>query len=216
MLLNTEFNPIQNLLSGFILSCALTSVAHALPIDCQQQNTTVLKKICSSQFESLRTELNEKYLTAYLITDAPIRLLYDSNCLWLNRLQQCKSSECFQQQFDIRLEDLNFYTSMNQSLTQHFIKYEQGEISKQPVHIQVHQLTKDRIKIEGLAYRNPNNHKDKQIISLLSYTTPDKKNEILDNEHDCKYRLDFQKAILTIKTEQKGCERFSGVYRLYD
>ncbi|MFC2995633.1 hypothetical protein ACFODO_10200 [Acinetobacter sichuanensis] len=216
MLLNTEFNPIQNLLSGFILSCALTSVAHALPIDCQQQNTTVLKKICSSQFEILRTELNEKYLTAYLVTDAPIRLLYDSNRLWLNRLQQCKSSECFQQQFDIRLEDLNFYTSMNQSLTQHFIKYEQGEISKQPVHIQVHQLTKDRIKIEGLAYRNPNNHKDKQIISLLSYTTPDKKNEILDNEHDCKYRLDFQKAILTIKTEQKGCERFSGVYRLYD
>lgn len=216
MLLNTEFNPIKNLLSGFILSYALSSGAYALSIDCQNPNSAVLKKICASQFETLRTELNEKYLTAYLVTDAPVRLLYDSNRLWFNRLQQCKSSACFQQQFDVRLEDLNFYTSMNQSLTQHFLKFEQGDIAKQPVHIQVHQLTKDRIKIEGLAYRNPNNRQDKQTIPLLAYTTPDKKNEIVDNEHDCKYQMNFQKSLLTIKTEQKGCERFSGVYRLYD
>jgi hypothetical protein len=51
---------------------------------------------------------------------------------------------------------------------------------------------------------------------LLAYTTPEKKNQILDNEHDCKYVLNFQKAILSVTTTQKGCERFTGIYRLYD
>lgn len=31
-----------------------------------------------------------------------------------------------------------------------------------------------------------------------------------------KYQLNFEKAVLVIKTTQKGCERFTGVYRLYD
>lgn len=215
MLLNTEFNPIKSLISGLFLY-GICAAVYAIPVQCDQTQTSKNTKICSSTFETLRDELNEKYLTAYLVTDAPIRLIDDTNQLWFKQVQQCKNTDCFKQQFDLRLEDLNFYTSMNQSLTQHFIKYEQGEISKQPVHIQVHQLSKDRIKIEGLAYRNPNNHKEKQSIPLLAYTTPDKKNEIVDNEHDCKYQMNFQKAILTIKTEQKGCERFTGVYRLYD
>lgn len=215
MLLNTEFNPIKSLISGLFVY-GICVITHAFPVQCDTAQTNKIARICSADFEALRNELNEKYLTAYLVTDAPIRLIDDTNQLWLNRIQQCKSTECFKQQFDIRLEDLNFYTSMNQSLTQHFIKYEHGEIAKQPIHIQVHQLTKDRIKIEGLAYRSPNNHQDKQTIPLLAYTTPDKKNEIIDNEHDCKYQMNFQKAILTVKTEQKGCERFSGIYRLYD
>ncbi|AYO54289.1 A1S_1983 family putative colistin resistance protein [Acinetobacter wuhouensis] len=216
MLLKTELNQIKTLLSGLILGCLSTSAVYALPVDCGHSNTTLLKKLCSTQFSDLRSELNEKYLTAYLITDAPIRLINDTNHLWFNRLQQCKSNDCLKQQFDIRFEDLNFYTSMNQSLTQHFIKYEHGEIAKQPIHLQIHQLTKDRIKVEGIAYRNPNNRKETQIVPLLAYTTPEKKNEILDNEHDCKYQLNFQKAILTVKTQQKGCERFTGIYRLYD
>jgi len=216
MLLNTELNHIKTLLSVLVLSCFATSAAYALPIDCKNQTSTHLTKVCSKSFEGLRNELNEKYLTAYLITDAPIRLINDTNQLWLKRLKQCKSSQCYNQQFDIRMEDLNFYTSMNQSLTQHFIKYENGTVAQQPTHIQVHQLTKDRIKIEGIAYRNPNNQKDKQAISLLAYTKPDQKEEILDNEHDCKYQLNFQKAYLSVRTTQKGCENFSGIYRLYD
>lgn len=216
MLLKTELNQIKTLLSGLILGCLSTSTVYALPVNCEPSNTALLKKLCSSQFNDLRSELNEKYLTAYLVTDAPIRLINDTHQLWFNRLQQCKSSDCLKQQFDIRFEDLNFYTSMNQSLTQHFIKYEHGEIAKQPIHLQIHQLTKDRIKVEGLAYRNPNNRKEAQTIPLLAYTTSDKKNEILDNEHDCKYQMNFQKAILSIKTQQKGCERFTGFYRLYD
>ena len=216
MLLNTEFNQIKPLLSALILSCISTSAVYALPASCKQQNSSTLKKLCSTQFKDLRSQLNEKYLTAYLVTDAPVRLINDTNQMWLNRLNQCKSTDCLKQQIDIRLEDFNFYTSMNQSLTQHFIKYEHGEISKQPIHLQIHQLTKDRIKIEGIAYRNPNNRKDTQTLALLAYTTPEKKSEILDNEHDCKYQLNFQKSILSIKTEQKGCERFTGIYRLYD
>ncbi|KAF1025287.1 MAG: hypothetical protein GAK29_01999 [Acinetobacter bereziniae] len=216
MLLNTEFNQIKTLLSGLILSCISTSAVYALPIECTHQDSTLIKKLCSTQFKALRTQLNESYLTTYLVTDAPVRLVNDTHQLWLSRLNQCKTSDCLKQQFDIRLEDLNFYTSMNQSLTQHFIKYEHGKIAKQPTHLQIHQLTKDRIKVEGIAYRNPNNRKDTQIISLLAYTTPEKKNEILDNEHDCKYILRFQKAILSVSTQQKGCERFSGIYRLYD
>lgn len=216
MLLNTEFSQIKTLLSGLILSCACTTTVYALPFDCEQKNSQLVKKLCSKHFDELRNEFNEKYLTAYLITDAPIRLINDTNQLWFNRLQQCKSQICFKQQFELRFEDLNFYTSMNQSLTQHFIKYEDGEISKQPIHLQIHQLTKDRIKVEGIAFRNPNNRVDTQIIPLLAYTTPEKKNEIVDNEHECKYQLSFQKAILSVKTQQKGCERFTGIYRLYD
>ena len=87
---------------------------------------------------------------------------------------------------------------------------------RSPVHLKIHQLTKDRIKIEGSAYRNPNNRVETQTIPFLAYTTPDAKTEITDNEHDCKYKFQYTKAVLLIKTQQKGCERFSGVYRLYD
>ncbi|OTG82912.1 hypothetical protein [Acinetobacter sp. ANC 4648] len=217
MLLKTEFNLIKNIVLVLWLGHVSMSITYAQAIQCESQNTSsALQKLCHDDLKQLRHKFNEKYMTAFLVTDAPTRLVDDTNTLWLNRIQQCKNMQCYKQQFDLRLEDLNFYTSMNQSLTQHFIKYEQGQIAKQPVHLQVHQLTKERIKIEGIAYRNPNNRKEKQIVSLLAYTTANKKNEIIDNEHDCKYQLNFQKAILVIKSNQKGCERFVGTYRLYD
>ncbi len=216
MLLKSEIKLIKKSLATFLLSSLLYGHVQAQPVACQPGKKPDGSVICAPPLKDLRTKLNDKYLTAYLVTDAPIRLLDDTQHMWLNRLQQCKNNTCRQHQFDLRFEDLNFYTSMNQSLTQHFIKYEQGQVAKSPVHIQVHQLSKDRIKIEGQAYRSPNNSGDKQSIALLAYTTPEKKNEIVDNEHDCKYQLNFEKAVLVIKTTQKGCERFTGVYRLYD
>ena len=45
---------------------------------------------------------------------------------------------------------------------------EHGDLAKQPVHIQIHQLDKDKLKIEGIAYRNPNNRLETQILSLLA------------------------------------------------
>lgn len=79
--------------------------------------------------------------------------------MWLRQTQQCKTNSCIQQQFDVRGDDLNFYASLKQTLTQHYLKFENGHIASQPVHLQIHQLAKDKIKIEGLAYRNPNNRK---------------------------------------------------------
>ncbi len=74
--------------------------------------------------------------------------------MWLRQTQQCKTNSCIQQQFDVRGDDLNFYASLKQTLTQHYLKFENGHIASQPVHLQIHQLAKDKIKIEGLAYRN--------------------------------------------------------------
>ncbi|QIO09163.1 A1S_1983 family putative colistin resistance protein [Acinetobacter lanii] len=217
MLLKNVSNSMKTIVSGFFLSALGTITLHAQPLQCESKNSPqYLAQICSEKFKDLRKELNELQHTSYLVTDAPLRLLADTHQLWFNRMQQCKNSACYKQQLNLRIEDLNFYTSMNQSLTQHYLKFEHGQIAQQPIQLKVHQLTKDRIKIEGFAYRNPNNRLESQAIPLLAYTTPDQKNEILDNEHDCKYQLNFQKALLVVNTTQSGCERFKGVYRLYD
>ncbi|WP_130802670.1 A1S_1983 family putative colistin resistance protein [Acinetobacter ihumii] len=217
MMVRTDRFSLKNVVCALAIGFCFSSTHAADLLNCSTEHSSfVSKKICSSHFQEQRHELNNKFLVAYLVSDAPVKLLYDTQMSWLNRLQQCKSQNCINQQFSIREDDLNFYTSLNQSLTQHFLKFEHGKISSQPIHLQVHQLNKDKIKVEGIAYRNPNNRTDRQTISFLAYTAPEKKNQIYDNEHDCQYDFNFQKSILVVKTEQKGCERFSGVYRLYD
>ncbi|OBY73042.1 A1S_1983 family putative colistin resistance protein [Acinetobacter gyllenbergii] len=215
MLFNTVRNQLKK--AGYIitLSCFCSTFAYAEAIDCSSNDLNA-KKICSKQYQEQRLKLNAKFLTAYLVTDAPLQLLHDTQNVWLNQVQQCKSKNCYQQQFDARLDDLNFYTSMNQTLTQHYLKYEQGKLASQPVHLQIHQLDKDKLKIEGTAYRNPNNRLETQTLSLLAYSTPEQRNQIIDNEKKCQYQFDFQKALLIIKSKQKDCDRFTGVYRLYD
>ncbi|WP_180060130.1 MULTISPECIES: hypothetical protein [unclassified Acinetobacter] len=216
MLLKTEINIIKKFGLVLLIGSSLAMFTHAEKIDCDQANTQAKKNYCSDGFEEQREKLDGLFLTAQLITDAPIRLLIDTQKLWYSRVQQCKNLECFKQQFELRHEDLNIYTSMNQSLTQHYLKFENGHFATSPVHLKVHQLGKDSIKIEGIAYRNPNNRVETQTIPFLAYTTPEQKNQITDNEHDCKYQFNYSKALLSVKTEQKGCERFAGIYRLYD
>ncbi len=217
MLLKTDFMYINPIVPAFILACLTMNSAHAESIQCNtDQNKAQFKILCSKALEKSRHSLNEKYLTAYLVTDAPIRLVEDSQQLWLNQVTQCKSQNCLQKQFELRIDDLNFYTSMNQSLTQHYVKYENGRIAQPAVQLQVHLLSKDRIKIEGIASRNPNNRTDSQSVSLLAYTSPEKKNEIVDNNRKCKYQMNFQKALLVMKTQQPDCGHFTGIYRLYD
>ncbi|ENX35197.1 hypothetical protein F889_00864 [Acinetobacter colistiniresistens] len=215
MLFNTVRNQLKK--SGYIitLSCFCSTFAYAEAIDCTSNDLNA-NKICSKQYKEQRLKLNTKFLTAYLVTDAPLQLLHDTQNLWLNQVQQCKSKNCYQQQFDARLDDLNFYTSMNQTLTQHYLKYEHGKLAAQPVHLQIHQLDKDKLKIEGTAYRSPNNRLETQTQSLLAYSTPEQRSQIIDNEKKCQYQFDFQKALLIIKSEQKDCSRFTGIYRLYD
>ncbi|MFT4020625.1 MAG: hypothetical protein QM666_03810, partial [Acinetobacter sp.] len=115
---------------------------------------------------------------------------------------------------------LNAFSSLNQSLTQHFIKYESGKIAQQQVHLQVHQLDQDRIKIEGIAYRSPNNATERQTLSFMAYRNSENKNEVVNNETSCKYQFNFQKAILTVTLlkdqPKKFCDRFVGIYQLYD
>lgn len=217
MLLKTDINMLK--IIGLMLGLGMISAgSSANPLDCNNDSkkTAAMNKVCSVALSEAREKLADQYLTAFLITDAPVRLLQDTQQLWANRLQQCKTLDCFKQQFEWRLDDLNIYISLNQSLTQHYIKFEQGQMAKQPVHIKIHQLTKDRIKIEGQAYRNPNNRAETQTVPFLAYTTPAAKEQIMDNENDCRYEFNYSKAILAVNTQQKGCERFTGIYRLYD
>lgn len=208
---------MKPLISIFFIGLSSVSVAQAQLIQCDKpQSSFKNSMICAVDFSSLRDELNERFLTSYLVTDAPTQLIQDTQQLWLNRLQQCKNKNCVSLQINQRIDDLNFYMSMNQTLTQHYIKFEQGKIAAQPVHLKIHQLSKDRVKIEGIAYRSPNNRLETQTIPLLAYTTTQNKHEIIDNEHDCQYKLKYQKSLLIVSTEQTGCERFSGIYRLYD
>lgn len=216
MLLKSEIHLIKNLSTLLLFGCLYSSFSYAQGIDCSTAAQTKLSKVCNEDFSELREKLNDQHLTAYLMSDAPIRLIEDTQQLWMQRLQQCKSLNCYTQQFDVRIDQLNFFTSMNQSMTQHYLKYENGQFAVQPVHLQIHQLSKNSIKIEGLAYRNPNNRLESKSITFLAYTTPEQKTEITDNEHDCSYQFDYSKAILKIQTRQKGCERFAGIYRLYD
>lgn len=217
MLSKNAQSSILNLISALFIGVWFTPSTQAQVIQCDKtQRTAFSEKLCSDNFNEIRQELNETTLSSYLVTDAPIRLIRDTHQLWFNRLKTCKTGECFRQQFDLRIEDLKSYSSVKQTLTQHYLKYENGVVSRQPVHLKIHQLSKDKIKIEGLAYRSPNNRSETQIIALQAYSSTDRKNEIIDNEHDCKYQLNFQKALLIISTQQSGCERFNGIYRLYD
>lgn len=217
MLLKNVSNQIKTVVSVLFISYLSISISQAKSLHCEFSDVkNKHPKFCQASLKDARAELIENTLTATLVTDAPLRLLEDTQSFWLNRLSLCKNRNCLQQQFNLRNEDLNIYTSLNQSLTQHFIKFENGTFAERPTHLKIHQLSKDRIKIEGLAYRNPNNSAKTQLIPLLAYTSPEKKHQILDNENDCKYQLNFQKAILIVNTQQKGCERFTGVYRLYD
>lgn len=216
MLLKTDINLFKYLGSTFVLGCIYSSSVFAQGLNCTNPQDSSLTKICSDKFSKELRLFKESTLTTNLVTDAPIRLIQDTEKLWLQQLKQCKSFDCYKQQFDARLEQLNFYTSMNQSLTQHYLKHENGQIAAQPIHLQIHQLTKNNIKIEGIAYRNPNNKLEKQTIPFLAYSTTDKKTEITNNENNCKYTFNYTKAYLLVKSTQKNCEKFTGIYRLYD
>lgn len=220
MPINTDYLSMKSilaLLSSATLSVFITQHSHAQAIDCNATSAPSANRLlCSTDLKQARLLLNEKLLTAHLVTDAPTELIHVTQMLWLKRAQQCQSKTCVEQQIEERIEQLNFYTSMNQSLTQHFIQYNQGKIASPTVHIMVHQLSKDRIKIEGTAYLNPNNKPEQQQNTFLAYTSPQQKTQILDNDRRCNYQFTFHKAMLIVNSTQKECQRFSGTYRRYD
>ena len=110
MLVNTDINLTKILSALFSVGCLCSPMVYAEKIDCSSSNGMTLKKICGKNFNETREKLNTDYKTALLISDAPIRLLEDTHSLWFKRLQQCKSINCYEQQFELRRDDLKFYT----------------------------------------------------------------------------------------------------------
>ena len=105
---NTELHH-GNILKLLLLASGLiTSAAHAdRIIACHHDQLSAgIKKICSTHFDQQRNELNNKTLSAYLISDAPMQLLQDTQQLWLQRLTECKNKNCVEQQFELRFFDL--------------------------------------------------------------------------------------------------------------
>ena len=207
---NTDLSIFKSLVLWTLLG--MSPLTTASLFDCEQSR----QGLCNDTLKQPRNTLQQQHLTALLVTDAPLRLLHDTHTLWLNRAKQCKTLRCYQQQIDARLDDLKIYTSLNQTMTQHYIKFEQAQIANPAVHLKIHQLSKDSVKIEGWAYRSPNNRPDRQVITFLAYSTHQDKTKIVDNEHDCHYHFAYSKALLVVSSQQLGCERFNGVYRLYD
>src|SRR5699024_1096559 len=130
MMLKTAINMLQIIDVMIVLGLIFAGIS-VHPLDCKHDSkkTAAMTKVCSVALSQAGEELGAQYFTAFLITDAPVRLLQDTQQLWANRLQQCKTLDCFKQQFEWRLDDLNIYISLNQSLTQHYIKFEQGQMA---------------------------------------------------------------------------------------
>lgn len=215
MLLKSEYSYLNAQLTLGCALCLLPMFTHSQLFSCDETAQTA-SMLCHNDLQAKRQQLSQHTLTAFLVSDAPLRLLHDQQQIWLLRLKQCKSVKCYQQQFDLQLDQLNMYISLNQSLTQHYLKFEHGKLAFPAVHLQIHQLGKDSLKIEGIALRSPNNKPETQSLNFLAYTSSAQKNQITNNETDCKYQFQYSKALLTVKSQRKGCERFNGVYRLYD
>ncbi|AOA58438.1 A1S_1983 family putative colistin resistance protein [Acinetobacter larvae] len=217
MLLKTDYPSMKKIFSLFFVASLGFATHSTYAASCKLGDQIVQDQpLCIADLDLQRKALNEQLLAASLVSDAPNQLLRDSQSAWLQRVRQCKSLTCRKQQFEQRVDELNFYTSMNQSMTLHYFKFNQGNLSYPAIQLRIHQLNKNRIKIEGFSYQNPNNLPEQQVINLTAYTTPEQKQRIRDNDSGCQYQLQFDKALLQIKSEQKSCNRFVGYYRLYD
>lgn len=186
--------------------------------DCEKKLSGAFdQKVCSHQeLKDLNQQIREKYLNAQLMSNAPLKLLETSNRAWEKYVKSCKSVQCIHREFEQRIDDLTFFTTINQSLTQHYIRYKSAAIDSQMTHIQLQQLDKNRIKIEGIQYRSPNNSEATRIAYLRSYSSPDHLTDITDLENKCIYSLIRTDHTLEFQSEDPKCQRFVGLYKLYD
>lgn len=204
---------------SFFVGCTLCGqISFAKLPECSQaQQQYFDKTICKSpELNQLKQNIQEKYLVTQLMSNAPLSLVQYSQQAWEKYARLCKNKQCIQTQFEQRLDDLNFMTNLNQSFTQHFIRYHGGSHSQQMTTLQLHQMDKNRIKIEGMQYRNPNNSEQARIAYLRSYTPTQLNEAIVDLETRCDYQLERTKYTLTFKSTDSNCQRFVGTYKLYD
>lgn len=186
--------------------------------DCEKKLSSAFEqKVCRHEIlKDLNLQIKEKYLNAQLMSNAPLRLLETSNRAWEKYVKSCKTTQCIHREFEQRVDDLTFFTTINQSLTQHYIRYKSAVLDAQMTHIQLQQLDKNRIKIEGIQYRSPNNSEATRISYLRSYTSPDHLTDITDLENKCSYDLTRTEHTLEFQSEDPKCQRFVGLYKLYD
>lgn len=175
------------------------------------------QKVCGNHdLKQLNIKVKETFLNAQLMSNAPLYLLKNSQQGWSDYIKQCKNIQCLEKQFKKRIEDLTFLTTMNQSLTQNYIRYKDSAMDQPMTQLQLHQLDKNRIKIEAVQYRNPNNSESNQIVYLRSYTSPDRLNHIADLENKCTYQVERNAHNLYFNSKEGKCQRFTGLYKLYD
>lgn len=203
---------------ALVLFSGISSSIYAVLPDCAHKNLTGFEaKICKNEkLKTLNSDVKDKYLSAQLMSNASLKLLQRSQHDWYKFTQKCKNTACIQEQFEQRLDDLTFIMNMNQSLTQHFIRYHPKTSNEQLATLQLQQLDKNKIKIEGNQYRHPHNSRDKRIAYLRSYTSSDLKTDITDLETKCTYKLKRIGYLLRFTSNDKNCQRFVGLYKLYD
>ena len=93
MLSNTDMNQLKRLSFVVTLSCLCSPLVFAESIDCS--NTGAELKICSKTFSESRKQLNNKYLSAYLVTDAPYSFYRIHKSYGLNILSNARVIHVF-------------------------------------------------------------------------------------------------------------------------
>jgi uncharacterized protein len=206
-----------NRLVLFMFSLAFMVQSHALMPDCQQETQLQFERmVCkNADIKQLNEQLKTKYLNAQLMSNAPLKLLAKTQHGWRRHVELCQSTQCLQQQFSQRIDELELFTSMNQSLTQYFIRQSHPTRASY-TQLQLHQLDKNRIKIEGMQYRNPNNSENHRIRYLRSYTSPDQFAQLVDLESKCRYSIERTGHLLKFSSKDAACKYFTGLYRLFD
>lgn len=183
----------------------------------QAESKLLRKHVCQDeQLKEHNEEIKAQYLQAQLMSNAPLKLLLLSQQQWENFVNKCKNKTCISQQFERRIDELVYLTSMNQSLTQHFVRYVNGKVDPQFTSLQIQQLDRNRIKIEATQFRNPNNSDTARYAHLRSYTTADALQEISDLDSRCQYKIERKFSILKLESDEENCKRFTGIYKLYD
>lgn len=213
--MNAQLGCIRLFFCAFSLSWIASSQA-ALP-DCQQKTSSKFaQRVCDTpQLNTLKQAVKNKYLNAQLMSNAPLKVLDATQQGWLAHVELCKSTQCIVKQFNQRVDDLELFTSMNHSLSQFFVRQSTATRSSY-TQLQLHQLEKNRIKIEGMQYRNPNNSENSQIRYLRAYTSPDQLAQIVDVESKCTFSIVRTGHLLKFSSKDHACQYFTGLYRLYD
>ncbi len=68
------------------MAVSISSFSYAQGIDCRSTPNKKLAQVCTENFSELREKLSDQHLTAYLMSDAPICLLEDTEELWIQTL----------------------------------------------------------------------------------------------------------------------------------